>query len=307
MDLRRSYLHLQCEGNHLAGITGPGAPHVFAFDRRGELPGKTNVLRGWSSSCVGIVFRSASAVMQDKWRSTIMFCFWICRLYAVRGFSSRVLADDVQKQIHNTFWKNVTPHENDVILRNPPTAFCSTLFSILDYCNWFVVQSCARSQDKGLHVRYNLVWKATAVPSRTCGFQSGLQRSNSGRLIDVFSVCNVSQVGRNRVGWVSSVLTPVENADREHDGKLAENWKKYASIIRALLSVNKSRSDKLDKHKIWVQIEQSHLLYFDCSSLPHLQGEDPYDMRAAADHLDQLANRTVSRGSLLEVTRWKQT
>ena len=42
----------------------------------------------------------------------------------------------------------------------------------------------------------------------------------------------------------------MENADREHDGKLAENWKKYASIIRALLSVNKSRSDKLDKHKI---------------------------------------------------------
>ena len=30
---------MACEENHLAGMTGRGAPHVFAFDRRGELPG----------------------------------------------------------------------------------------------------------------------------------------------------------------------------------------------------------------------------------------------------------------------------
>ena len=37
--VRKTYLHLACEGNHLTGIGGPSAPHVFAFDRRQNLPG----------------------------------------------------------------------------------------------------------------------------------------------------------------------------------------------------------------------------------------------------------------------------
>lgn len=36
---RKAYLHLACGGNHLAGIGGPAAPHVFAFDKRKDLEG----------------------------------------------------------------------------------------------------------------------------------------------------------------------------------------------------------------------------------------------------------------------------
>ena len=35
--VRRTFLNLWCHGNHLLGIAGPGAPHTFAMDRRGDL------------------------------------------------------------------------------------------------------------------------------------------------------------------------------------------------------------------------------------------------------------------------------
>ena len=35
----KSYLQLGCMSNHLRGIGGRGAPHVFSFDRRQDLPG----------------------------------------------------------------------------------------------------------------------------------------------------------------------------------------------------------------------------------------------------------------------------
>ena len=35
--LRKSFLHLWGCGNHLQGIGGPGAPHVFCMDRRADL------------------------------------------------------------------------------------------------------------------------------------------------------------------------------------------------------------------------------------------------------------------------------
>ena len=34
---RRSFLHLHCYSNQLRGVGGPGAPHVFAFDRFDDL------------------------------------------------------------------------------------------------------------------------------------------------------------------------------------------------------------------------------------------------------------------------------
>ena len=34
---RKNFLHLKCFGNQLRGIGGPGAPHVFAFDRFEDL------------------------------------------------------------------------------------------------------------------------------------------------------------------------------------------------------------------------------------------------------------------------------
>lgn len=36
--MRKTFLHLVCLENHLVGMTGPAAPHVFAFDRRADLP-----------------------------------------------------------------------------------------------------------------------------------------------------------------------------------------------------------------------------------------------------------------------------
>ena len=37
---RRSFLHVAFLEAHLRGITGPGAPHSFSFERRGDLPGR---------------------------------------------------------------------------------------------------------------------------------------------------------------------------------------------------------------------------------------------------------------------------
>ena len=34
---RKTFLHLLSRNCHLRGISGPGAPHVFAFDRRADL------------------------------------------------------------------------------------------------------------------------------------------------------------------------------------------------------------------------------------------------------------------------------
>ena len=34
---RKTFLQIGCKGNHLQGVGGPGAPHVFSFDRVGDL------------------------------------------------------------------------------------------------------------------------------------------------------------------------------------------------------------------------------------------------------------------------------
>lgn len=38
--VRKSFLAIGCRNSHLKGIAGPGAPHVFAFDRAEDLPGE---------------------------------------------------------------------------------------------------------------------------------------------------------------------------------------------------------------------------------------------------------------------------
>ena len=37
---RKNFLHVRMYGNHIRGVGGPGAPHVFAFDRAADLEGR---------------------------------------------------------------------------------------------------------------------------------------------------------------------------------------------------------------------------------------------------------------------------
>ncbi len=73
--------------NHLRGITGPGAPHSFSFDRRGDLPG---------------------ALIDQVWFHG--FCYFL-----QRGYSG-----EIQESIQRSrFWEayNFDTSDDDVILR----------------------------------------------------------------------------------------------------------------------------------------------------------------------------------------------
>ena len=52
--VRRTFLNLWCHGNHLLGIAGPGAPHTFAMDRRGDLGSLPDIV---TVQCVDIQVR----------------------------------------------------------------------------------------------------------------------------------------------------------------------------------------------------------------------------------------------------------
>ena len=81
---RKSFLHLWGMGNHLLGVGGPGAPHVFSFDRRADL--------GALPACIN------------------MFSFaW--RRGGMRGIESSA--------VDSSFWSSMqlAEHPSDVILR----------------------------------------------------------------------------------------------------------------------------------------------------------------------------------------------
>ena len=68
---RKTFMHCGVNGAHLRGITGPAAPHTFAFDRRSDLP-------GWCL-CYHVFFARARV-----WKKR--FCFSHCSQRAVISF-----------------------------------------------------------------------------------------------------------------------------------------------------------------------------------------------------------------------------
>lgn len=77
---RRTFLSVACEENHLAGMTGRGAPHVFAFDRRGELPGdiqaKIPRSRFWKPAPPDdndVILRTKRFMSDSQWSEPLLY------------------------------------------------------------------------------------------------------------------------------------------------------------------------------------------------------------------------------------------
>lgn len=114
---RRTFLHCACLENHLRGITGPGAPHSFAFDRRGDLPGALsdqNVLILW--------------VLKVLFSKPSLSCGWV------------LVTGEIQDSIpRSRFWEayKFDASDDDVIMRSLGCKG-SIIFFVAHCCETFV-------------------------------------------------------------------------------------------------------------------------------------------------------------------------
>lgn len=98
---------------HLVGIGGPRAPHVFEFDRRGNLGCFGKYFIDVLSFVFPSVFVKDILAQGCQW-SEIAWKWWILR--GARLKVSLILGESDAAAAEGKFWQ-LAPHTNDVILR----------------------------------------------------------------------------------------------------------------------------------------------------------------------------------------------
>ena len=103
---RKTFLHLNCFGNHLQGIGGPGAPHTFRFDRASDLG--------------SVRFESLVELLFAKFPGIF---YGIKRTSQPDNFEPDLeshLAGIDRSKVDSAFWRRIignVEHASDVILR----------------------------------------------------------------------------------------------------------------------------------------------------------------------------------------------
>ena len=86
--------------------------------------------------------------------------------------------------------------------------------------------------------------------------------------------------------------------DRERDEKSCANWLKLAALLRCCVAYQ-----HFVGHRASMVLNSCGIQCFSLKVSRHMQGQEPFEMAEAADHLTRLSHGTIERLPLLDVSR----